>query len=74
MNKLLSTLISAAIIAMPLTVISTPVAAQTPNHHVQTTKVKQAKKAHKAKAKHKIKKAKKAKKAKAKKSANTPVQ
>lgn len=71
MKKLLATLVSAAIIAMPLTLISTPVAAQTPNHHVQTTKVKQAKKAHKAKAKHKIKKA---KKAKAKKSANTPVQ
>lgn len=71
MKKLLSALISAAIIAMPLTVISTPVAAQTPNHHVQTTKVKQAKKAHKAKAKHK---AKKAKKAKAKRSANTPAQ
>lgn len=71
MKKLLATLVSAAIIAMPLTVISTPVAAQTPSHHVQTTKVKQAKKAHKAKAKHKTKKA---KKAKAKKSANTPVQ
>lgn len=71
MKKLLSALISAAIIAMPLTVISTPVAAQTPNHHLQTTKVKQAKKAHKAKAKHKTKMA---KKAKARRSANTPAQ
>lgn len=67
MKKLLSALISAAVIAMPLAVISTPVAAQTPNQQVQPTKGKQAKKA--VKAKHKAKKAKKAKR-----SAKAPAQ
>lgn len=61
MKRLLAALVGAALIGMPLAVISTPVAAQTPSRHVQTDNVKQVKKAHKAKAKHKARKSKKAK-------------
>jgi len=57
MKKLLSALISAAVIALPLAVISTPVAAKTATH-AKASKAKHAKKAHKAKAKSKAKAAK----------------
>ncbi len=65
MKKLLTALISAALIAMPLAVISTPASAAT------TTQVKHAKKGSKAKAKAKSKAK---KKAKAKKSSSAPTQ
>jgi Ni/Co efflux regulator RcnB len=65
MKKLLSALIGAALIAMPLAVISTPVAAQTATQ-AKVAKAKHVKKSGKAKAK--------AKKPKTRKSSSTPAQ
>jgi Ni/Co efflux regulator RcnB len=64
MKKLLTALISAAVIALPLAVISTPVAAKTATH-AKSAKAKHAKKGAKAK---------KAKSKKAAKSTSQPMQ